>query len=346
MVRRWCAGRSGSTSPACPIKLGPCSNGEYAPPPVTPRVRAAARLARATCEDAARRLGMSRRDFLRSSMASAATLLAIGACSGRRRRAVGRHLRRAAGVDHRARGGHLRARRRRRAGARRAAAPPRAGGLRRRLRQLVPAGELRRRRRLLRHGALARPRVRAVRHHDGGALGHPGARRPRPALGRGDGRGPARRRRALRRRSRPRAGPRPAQRRRARGAPSTPCGRRRTGTRSRRGSPTRTSAGPWRLDDDTGEAFLALVEEIGPPIVCVHKGLGGDPSDVGPAAAAHPDIAFVAYHSGYETSVGGGRLHAGLAQRRRRPAPRVGARGRHPAGRQRVRRARHARGAC
>ena len=61
---------------------------------------------------------------------------------------------------------------------------------------------------------------------------------------------------------------------------------------------------PWRLDDDTGEAFLALVEEIGPPIVCVHKGLGGDPSDVGPAAAAHPDISFVAYHSGYETSVG------------------------------------------
>ena len=60
---------------------------------------------------------------------------------------------------------------------------------------------------------------------------------------------------------------------------------------------------PWRLDDDTGEAFLALVEEIGPPIVCVHKGLGGDPSDVGPAAAAHPDITFVAYHSGFETSV-------------------------------------------
>ena len=59
----------------------------------------------------------------------------------------------------------------------------------------------------------------------------------------------------------------------------------------------------WRLDDDMGDAFLALVEEIGPPIVCVHKGLGGDPSDVGPAAAAHPDISFVAYHSGYETSV-------------------------------------------
>ena len=95
----------------------------------------------------------------------------------------------------------------------------------------------------------------------------------------------------------------------------------------------------WRLDDDTGEAFLALVEEIGPPIVCVHKGLGGDPSDVGPAAAAHPDITFVAYHSGYETSVVGARLHARVAQRRCRPAPRVGARGRHRPGRQRLRRA-------
>jgi predicted TIM-barrel fold metal-dependent hydrolase len=60
---------------------------------------------------------------------------------------------------------------------------------------------------------------------------------------------------------------------------------------------------PWRLDDATGEAYLALVEEIGPPIVCVHKGFGGDPSDVGPAAAAHPDLTFVIYHSGAETGV-------------------------------------------
>ncbi|MGH9085378.1 MAG: hypothetical protein ACRDYW_07990, partial [Acidimicrobiales bacterium] len=67
--------------PGLPIKLGPCSNGEYAPPPPRPGIVRAARLARSTCEDAARRLGMSRRDFLRSSMASAATLLAIGACS-------------------------------------------------------------------------------------------------------------------------------------------------------------------------------------------------------------------------------------------------------------------------
>jgi predicted TIM-barrel fold metal-dependent hydrolase len=60
---------------------------------------------------------------------------------------------------------------------------------------------------------------------------------------------------------------------------------------------------PWRLDDATGEAFLALVEEIGPPIVCVHKGFGADPADVGPAARAHPGITFVAYHSGYEAAV-------------------------------------------
>ena len=57
-----------------------------------------------------------------------------------------------------------------------------------------------------------------------------------------------------------------------------------------------------------GGGFLQRVEEIGIPIVCVHKGLGGgsrfaDPVDVGPAAAAHPDITFVVYHSGYETGV-------------------------------------------
>jgi hypothetical protein len=71
--------------------------------------------------------------------------------------------------------------------------------------------------------------------------------------------------------------------------------------------------GFW-LDDhesgppQVGEGFLRRVEEIGIPIVCVHKGLGGgsrfaDPVDVGPAAAAHPDLSFVVYHSGYETGV-------------------------------------------
>ena len=67
----------------------------------------------------------------------------------------------------------------------------------------------------------------------------------------------------------------------------------------------------WYLDDHeggaprVGNAFLEKVHEIGPRIVCVHKGLSGgsayaSPVDIGPAARAHPDIAFVVYHSGYE----------------------------------------------
>jgi uncharacterized protein len=76
-----------------------------------------------------------------------------------------------------------------------------------------------------------------------------------------------------------------------------------------------THAGrPWRLDDGdpeglaVGAAFLDLVREIGPPIVAVHKGLSGrnpwsSPADVGPAAAAHPDLTFVVYHSGFEYGV-------------------------------------------
>ncbi len=70
----------------------------------------------------------------------------------------------------------------------------------------------------------------------------------------------------------------------------------------------------WWLDDHdaaapkVGEDFLARVEEVGPSIVCVHKGFSGgsrfaSPVDVGPAAKAHPDIRFVVYHSGFEGGV-------------------------------------------
>jgi hypothetical protein len=73
----------------------------------------------------------------------------------------------------------------------------------------------------------------------------------------------------------------------------------------------------WYLDDHdpalpaVGEAFLAHVEVTGPAVVCVHKGLSGQaptgsPVDIGPAAARHPNVAFVAYHSGYEVGVGEG----------------------------------------
>lgn len=67
--------------PGLPIKLDPVSNGEYAPIPATAMVREAQRRARQMCEDNARRIGMSRRRFLLSSMGAATTLAALAACS-------------------------------------------------------------------------------------------------------------------------------------------------------------------------------------------------------------------------------------------------------------------------
>jgi hypothetical protein len=69
----------------------------------------------------------------------------------------------------------------------------------------------------------------------------------------------------------------------------------------------------WWLDDhdasapQVGNAFLTRVEEVGPDIVCVHKGFSGgtehaSPVDIGPAAKAHPDVRFVVYHSGFESA--------------------------------------------
>jgi len=67
----------------------------------------------------------------------------------------------------------------------------------------------------------------------------------------------------------------------------------------------------WFLDDErTGVPFLERVRELGPRLVCAHKGIAGpipsatpaasSPRDVGPAAALFPDIDFVVYHSGYD----------------------------------------------
>ena len=75
--------------------------------------------------------------------------------------------------------------------------------------------------------------------------------------------------------------------------------------------PEARGSGGWFLDDDeTGGPFLDAVRASGRTIVTSHKGLGApiaslapagaSPRDVGPAAAAHPDLAFVIYHSGYE----------------------------------------------
>ena len=68
-----------------------------------------------------------------------------------------------------------------------------------------------------------------------------------------------------------------------------------------------THEGPsWRLDDDVGNAFCDQVRTLGQRIICVHKGLGPDaasPVDVGPAAVNHPDLTFCIYHSGFEAAV-------------------------------------------
>ncbi|HEX9854357.1 MAG TPA: amidohydrolase family protein [Acidimicrobiia bacterium] len=60
--------------PGLPIKLGPVSNGEFLPQPLAPTVTEALRLAREQCDRAARKLGMDRREFLKSATASAITL--------------------------------------------------------------------------------------------------------------------------------------------------------------------------------------------------------------------------------------------------------------------------------
>ena len=77
------------------------------------------------------------------------------------------------------------------------------------------------------------------------------------------------------------------------------------------------AGGPgWYLDDhdpagaQVGNAFLEQATALGPPIVAVHKGFTSgskyaQPVDVGPAAANHPDLSFVVYHSGYDGDVEG-----------------------------------------
>ena len=80
---------------------------------------------------------------------------------------------------------------------------------------------------------------------------------------------------------------------------------------------THTGGSPWRLDDDIGDAFFAQVEASGVPVVAVHKGISGNdpassPVDVGPAAVNHPDVALCVYHSGYENSIVEGPYDRGV----------------------------------
>ena len=67
--------------PGLPIKFGPCSNGEYEPEPLQPVIRETIRRARQDCGRNARRIGLSRREFLLSLCGAATTLLALDACT-------------------------------------------------------------------------------------------------------------------------------------------------------------------------------------------------------------------------------------------------------------------------
>jgi predicted TIM-barrel fold metal-dependent hydrolase len=66
--------------PGLPVKFGPCSNGEFVPPPLTAVEREAMRRAHADCRANARRLGISRREFMYTLSAAATTLLALEGC--------------------------------------------------------------------------------------------------------------------------------------------------------------------------------------------------------------------------------------------------------------------------
>jgi predicted TIM-barrel fold metal-dependent hydrolase len=72
-----------------------------------------------------------------------------------------------------------------------------------------------------------------------------------------------------------------------------------------------TQFGDWRFTDDVGLAFVEKALALGTDIICTHKGLslfGLDPAlasaaDIGPVARMYPKMRFVVYHSGYDTQI-------------------------------------------
>src|SRR5918999_1044779 len=69
-----------------PIKVDTTSNGEFAPVALSPANHAGNRLAYEAAGQNARRLGVSRRDFLISACGAASTLLAFNAANAAARR--------------------------------------------------------------------------------------------------------------------------------------------------------------------------------------------------------------------------------------------------------------------
>ena len=71
------------------------------------------------------------------------------------------------------------------------------------------------------------------------------------------------------------------------------------------GLPGRGGGGWWLDDEAVGVPFVEKAIEVGVPLICAHKGISamvdtGSPRDVGPIAAAFPEVDFVIYHSGWE----------------------------------------------
>ena len=66
----------------------------------------------------------------------------------------------------------------------------------------------------------------------------------------------------------------------------------------------------WWLDDErTGIPFIERAIELGLPRICAHKGISalvdnGSPRDIGPVAAAFPNLELLVYHSGWEVPQG------------------------------------------
>jgi predicted TIM-barrel fold metal-dependent hydrolase len=82
-----------------------------------------------------------------------------------------------------------------------------------------------------------------------------------------------------------------------------------------------TGSGPgWRLNDDVGRAVLQKTIELGIPRIAIHKGISGSapfasPADMGPAAKEFPAVQFAAYHSGWEPGVKEGAFTDATADR-------------------------------
>lgn len=70
-------------------------------------------------------------------------------------------------------------------------------------------------------------------------------------------------------------------------------------------------ASGFRLDSPVGQAFIDEAKRLGVPLIAIHKGIPFSDqgyefstcADVGPAAAANPDVRFLIYHAGYDPDI-------------------------------------------